>query len=195
MTIHATPPASLLQSLTARLGAAHVLGGGLGEQRGTNGPGELPQLREPHVRPEQRRGELVVRAADGDEHGQGAPPLRREPAEQLLPHVAADRVRAGGRGQLGQRRPAAHVPQQVERAGAKRILGFHICDWLVPTTDLLLDRGMMGDGVIDLRGIREAVEAVGYAGYAEVEIFSRDWWARPLDEVLGTCIARHRAVV
>ena len=40
------------------------------------------------------------------------------------------------------------------RAPAQRILAYHVCDWLVPTTDLLLDRGMMGDGVIDLRAIR-----------------------------------------
>ncbi len=47
------------------------------------------------------------------------------------------------------------LPAQIARAGRmKRILAHHICDWLVPTRDLLLDRGMMGDGVIDLRGIR-----------------------------------------
>jgi sugar phosphate isomerase/epimerase len=83
----------------------------------------------------------------------------------------------------------------IARAGRERILAYHVCDWLVPTRDLLLDRGMMGDGVIDLRAIRAAVEAAGYGGPAEVEIFSRDWWAKPLDAVLATCIARHRAVV
>lgn len=71
-------------------------------------------------------------------------------------------------------------PQLVEgisRAGAaKRILGFHVCDWLVPTRDLLADRGMMGDGVIDIPSIRAMVEAAGYDGMVEVEIFSdRDW--------------------
>src|SRR5690606_22134610 len=51
----------------------------------------------------------------------------------------------------------------VARAGRdKRILAHHICDWLVPTKDLLLDRGMMGDGVIDLKRIRAAIEAAGY---------------------------------
>jgi sugar phosphate isomerase/epimerase len=55
---------------------------------------------------------------------------------------------------------------------------------------------MMGDGVIDLRGIRQEVEAVGYAGYSEVEIFSENnWWTKPMDEVLATCIERHRTVV
>ena len=80
----------------------------------------------------------------------------------------------------------------IARAGRmRRILAHHICDWLVPTTDLLLDRGMMGDGVIDLRGIRGMIEAAGYHGPQEVEIFSRDnWWKRPGDEVLSTCLER-----
>jgi sugar phosphate isomerase/epimerase len=86
------------------------------------------------------------------------------------------------------------VEAQIARAGReKRILGYHICDWLVPTRDLLTDRGMMGDGVIDLAGLRAMIEATGYAGFHEVEIFSAlDWWTRPLDEVIATCIARHR---
>jgi sugar phosphate isomerase/epimerase len=85
---------------------------------------------------------------------------------------------------------------QIQRAGASRLLAFHVCDWLTPTTDLLLDRGMMGDGVIDLRRIRGWMEAAGYAGCSEVEIFSaRNWWQRPGDEVLTTCIERHRTVV
>ena len=54
---------------------------------------------------------------------------------------------------------------------------------------------MMGDGVIDIRAIRAAVEAQGYAGFSEIEIFSNDWWARPMDEVLKTCIERHKTVV
>jgi sugar phosphate isomerase/epimerase len=82
---------------------------------------------------------------------------------------------------------------QIARAGAEgRILAHHICDWLVPTRDLLLDRGMMGDGVIDLRGIRAAIEAAGFAGPQEVEIFSAEtWWKRPGDEVLKTCVDRY----
>jgi sugar phosphate isomerase/epimerase len=81
---------------------------------------------------------------------------------------------------------------QIERAGDKRLLAFHLCDWLVPTTDLLLDRGMMGDGVIDLPLIRSWMEAVGYRGMHEVEIFSKNnWWKREPDEVLATCRLRH----
>jgi sugar phosphate isomerase/epimerase len=83
---------------------------------------------------------------------------------------------------------------QIARAGA-RILAHHICDWLVPTRDMLLDRGMMGDGVIDFPRIRGWISAAGYRGTQEVEIFSAaDWWKRPGDEVLRTCIERYNTV-
>jgi sugar phosphate isomerase/epimerase len=84
---------------------------------------------------------------------------------------------------------------QIRRIGRRRLLAYHVCDWLVPTRDLLLDRGMMGDGVIDLPRIRATVEDIGFAGFVEVEIFSQDWWSRPMDEVLRTCIQRFRSVV
>ena len=84
---------------------------------------------------------------------------------------------------------------QVARAGKDRLLAFHVCDWLVPTRDILNDRGMMGDGVIDIKSARAAVEAQGYAGYSEIEIFSNDWWGKPMDEVLRTCITRHKTEV
>ncbi|MBC7781269.1 MAG: sugar phosphate isomerase/epimerase, partial [Proteobacteria bacterium] len=88
------------------------------------------------------------------------------------------------------------LQQQIERAGRARLLAFHVCDWLTPTTDLLNDRGMMGDGVIDIARARALVETQGFAGYSEVEIFSKDnWWQRSGGEVLDTCIARHRSVV
>jgi sugar phosphate isomerase/epimerase len=79
---------------------------------------------------------------------------------------------------------------QIAR-GRGRILGYHICDWLPVTRDLFNDRGMMGDGVIDLPLIRSWVEAAGYSGFQEVEIFSDlDWWKRDPDEVLRTCKER-----
>lgn len=89
------------------------------------------------------------------------------------------------------------LEEQIARAGRSgRLLAYHVCDWLVPTTDLLLDRGMMGDGVIDLKKIRGWVEATGFDGPCEVEIFSaNNWWKRPPDEVLATCIERHQTVV
>lgn len=85
------------------------------------------------------------------------------------------------------------LPRQLARAG-DRIFGYHVCDWLSPTTDMLLDRGMMGDGVADLKGIRRDVEASGYEGFCEVEIFSsRNWWQRRPEEVLDVMIDRFRA--
>ncbi len=86
---------------------------------------------------------------------------------------------------------------QVERAGAAgRILAFHVCDWRVPTRDLVFDRAMMGEGVIDLPKIRAMVEAAGYDGPIEVEIFSQlDWWRRDPDEVLRVIAERYRTVV
>jgi sugar phosphate isomerase/epimerase len=88
------------------------------------------------------------------------------------------------------------LEREIARAGAaSRILAFHVCDWLVPTRDLLLDRGMMGDGVIDIRKIRGLVEDAGYAGPIEVEIFSRDWWRRDPDEALAIIAERYRTAV
>jgi sugar phosphate isomerase/epimerase len=85
---------------------------------------------------------------------------------------------------------------QIRRAGRERLLAFHVCDWLLPTRDLLNDRGMMGDGVIDIPRIRGWVEQAGFAGYSEVEIFSAEnWWKRDGGEVLDTCMQRHRSAV
>ena len=82
----------------------------------------------------------------------------------------------------------------VARA-AGRIHACHVCDWLVPTRDLALDRGMMGDGVIDIPSIRAMVEAAGYAGMIEVEIMSEaNWWRREADEVLGVVRQRFEGV-
>ena len=105
-------------------------------------------------------------------------------------------------GALGVAVDAYHVwwdpklADQIARAGQSRLLAWHVCDWLTPTRDLLNDRGMMGDGVIALRKIRSQMEAAGFSGFAEVEIFSTlDWWQRPGTEVLDTCIARHSTMV
>lgn len=89
------------------------------------------------------------------------------------------------------------LAEAIARAGRlNAIYAHHICDWLVPTTDMLLDRGMMGDGVIDLIGIRKMIEAAGYFGPQEVEIFSaQNWWKRPGDEVLTICKERFSALL
>jgi sugar phosphate isomerase/epimerase len=84
---------------------------------------------------------------------------------------------------------------QIARAGRDRLLAYHVCDWLLPTSDLLNDRGMMGDGIVELKKIRGWVEAAGYAGPAEVEIFSERWWREPAETVLDTCVARYHTVV
>lgn len=80
-------------------------------------------------------------------------------------------------------------------AAEGRIFGYHLCDWLEETTHMLLDRGMMGDGVADLKAIRRAVEGAGYTGPCEVEIFSAEtWWKRPPDEVLDIIVERFQTV-
>ena len=85
------------------------------------------------------------------------------------------------------------LADELRRAGEARIFGYHVCDWLAVTGDTLLDRGMMGDGVADLRAIRGAVENAGYQGLCEVEIFSADnWWKRDPAEVLDICVERFR---
>lgn len=84
---------------------------------------------------------------------------------------------------------------ELRRAGQQRILGYHLCDWLAETRDVLLDRGMMGDGVADLKAIRAAVEDAGYIGPCEVEIFSAgNWWKRDPEDVLDICVERFRTV-
>jgi sugar phosphate isomerase/epimerase len=85
-----------------------------------------------------------------------------------------------------------NLKRDIARAGTeRRIFGFHVCDWLVPTRDVLNDRGMMGDGVIDIPAIRGAVARAGYKGLSEVEIFSeQNWWKKPIDEILKTCAER-----
>ena len=113
-----------------------------------------------------------------------------------------DELDPGKTGALGVAVDVYHVwwdpklQAQIERAGRERLLAFHVCDWLTPTTDLLNDRGMMGDGIIDIPRIRGWMEAQGFGGYSEVEIFSTNgWWQRDHEEVLATCIARHRSEV
>lgn len=135
--------------------------------------------------------------------------------EPLHPFYAADRsllntlaqavdwcetLDAGGEAWFGVAVDAYHVwwdprlEESIARAG-RRILALHVCDWLRETRDPLLDRAMMGDGVVDLRWLRARVEAAGYGGPVEVEIFSKqDWWQRDPDEVLAVCRERLRTV-
>ena len=55
---------------------------------------------------------------------------------------------------------------------------------------------MMGDGVVDLKGIRRGMEQAGFNGLCEVEIFSAaTWWPKPIDEILNTMVARGKTCV
>lgn len=79
-----------------------------------------------------------------------------------------------------------HLATEIARCGRLgAIHAFHVCDWRIPTEDLLLDRGLMGEGCIPLREIRGQVEAAGFTGPIEVEIFSKRWWATDQREFLS----------
>lgn len=181
--------------------------------------GGLPQYARPGSTASKDLGAARTMIEDGIgdllEHARAANlPLAIEP---LHPMYAADRAAVntlaqaldiaqrldpGQSGALGVAVDVYHVwwdpdlYKGIARAGReRRLLAHHVCDWLVPTKDLLNDRGMMGDGVIDLPRIRAAIEEAGFDGYCEVEIFSERWWSEPLDTVLTTCIERFRTAV
>jgi sugar phosphate isomerase/epimerase len=180
--------------------------------------GALPQFSRPGSTPSKDIGAARAQMTDRlgkllDYARKAKVPLGLEP---LHPMYAADRscvnsmshaldicdaLDPGKTGAIGLALDVYHVwwdeelEAQIARAGKERILAFHVCDWLVRTHHLLEDRGMMGDGVIDIPRVRALVEAQGFNGYCEVEIFSRNWWAKPMDEVLRTCIERHRTAV
>ena len=84
------------------------------------------------------------------------------------------------------------VHEQIRRAGRDRLMAFHVCDWLVPTVDRLMGRGMMGDGVIEIARLRESIEAVRDDLSCEVEVLSTVWGGRPMDEVMAIAIERYR---
>jgi sugar phosphate isomerase/epimerase len=85
-----------------------------------------------------------------------------------------------------------NVYAAIARAGS-RISIFQVCDWITPLPEVvLLGRGMMGDGCIELRRLREAVDATGYAGPIEVEIFNQSIWDSPGDEVVDRMIQTYQ---
>ncbi|HZJ68201.1 MAG TPA: sugar phosphate isomerase/epimerase family protein [Kofleriaceae bacterium] len=88
----------------------------------------------------------------------------------------------------------AMLEREIARARG-RIRGFHVCDWLVPTTDMLMGRGMMGDGCIDIHRIRTLVDAAGYTGFIEVEILNQRIWDQPGDDVLRLMKERYLSCV
>jgi sugar phosphate isomerase/epimerase len=85
------------------------------------------------------------------------------------------------------------LDRQIARVG-DRIAGFQVCDWVLPLpADVLLGRGHLGDGYVDFRRIAALVDAAGYTGYVEVEIFNADVWATPGDETVRTVVERFAA--
>lgn len=128
--------------------------------------------------------------------------------EPLHPMFAADRsvvVTLAQANRIAAQFPAQHVGVVIDTyhvwwdpdiyahiaQAAGRILGFHVNDWLKPPFDTLNGRGMMGDGVIELRRLREAVDAAGYSGPIEVEIFNQDIWNMPGDDLLALMCKRY----
>ena len=130
--------------------------------------------------------------------------------EPLHPMYAADRSAVNTMGQarviceqlkspwLGIACDVYHVwwdqdlEQEIRLAGQQKTLfGFHICDWRVNTRDLLNDRGLMGDGCINIPQIRGWVEATGFRGFNEVEIFSAERWAMDLAEYVNQIMAAY----
>ena len=74
---------------------------------------------------------------------------------------------------------------EIKRSGkAGTLFAYHVCDWKTPTEDLLLDRGLPGEGCIDLRSIRGWVAEAGFDGFIEVEVFSKKHWATDQREFL-----------
>jgi sugar phosphate isomerase/epimerase len=84
------------------------------------------------------------------------------------------------------------LEEQIRLTGEKdRLFAFHVCDWKTPTIDFLNDRGLMGEGCINLKGIRALVEATGFSGFNEVEVFSDRWWSKDQDEFLAEIQKSH----
>ncbi len=85
------------------------------------------------------------------------------------------------------------MEKEIKRCGEnENLLAFHICDWKVPTTDMLLDRGLMGEGCIPVKQIRAWVEAAGFTGFNEVEIFSTTYWQENQSDFLKKIIKAYK---
>ncbi|MGW6919124.1 sugar phosphate isomerase/epimerase family protein [Kitasatospora sp. NPDC054939] len=85
------------------------------------------------------------------------------------------------------------LAEQIARAGSSgRIASYQVCDWTLPLpADALLGRGHVGDGRIDFRALTAAVDAAGYTGWIEVEIFNQQIWDTPGEQTLRTLVERH----
>jgi sugar phosphate isomerase/epimerase len=82
-----------------------------------------------------------------------------------------------------------NLAKEIKRCGENNnLFAFHLSDWLTPTTDLLYDRGIMGDGCIPIKRIRGWVEAADFAGYHEVEIFSKKHWSEDQEQFVNKIV-------
>ena len=85
------------------------------------------------------------------------------------------------------------LEQEIKRCGQQgNLLAFHVCDWNVPTIDMLNDRGLMGEGCIPVPAIRKWVEDAGFSGFNEVEIFSHKFWKQDQSDFLKKIIGAYR---
>jgi len=85
------------------------------------------------------------------------------------------------------------LEEEIERCGKNgSLLAFHISDWKSPTADILNDRGLMGEGCIPVRKIRSWIEAAGFTGFNEVEIFSDYYWKKDQSVFLRNIIASYK---
>ena len=88
------------------------------------------------------------------------------------------------------------LEKEIARCGRLgKLFAYHVCDWRTPTIDLLNDRGLMGEGCIPLRQIRAWVEAAGFSGFNEVEVFSNRLWAMNQDEYLQQIVRSYSEFV
>ena len=123
--------------------------------------------------------------------GRPAAPPTRPQAHPPLPEASPARPTVGVVVDVYHVWWDAAVYREIARAGA-RIVGFHVNDWLAPPPHVLNGRGMMGDGTIELRRLRRAVDAAGYRGPIEVEIFNEALWRLSGDEIVELVVRRFR---
>jgi sugar phosphate isomerase/epimerase len=85
------------------------------------------------------------------------------------------------------------LESEIIRCGRQnKLFSFHICDWKTPTSDMLMDRGLMGEGCIPVRKIRRWMEQSGFNGFSEVEIFSHSYWKQDQSDFLKKIIKAYR---
>lgn len=90
----------------------------------------------------------------------------------------------------------SNLEKEIKRCGKNNaLLAFHVCDWKTPTTDLLNDRGLMGEGCIPIKKIRSWVEETGFNGFNEVEIFSNEYWSMDQNLFLNNIITAYQKFV